>query len=81
MAPRYSHADRDFVEGDAEPMPCLGLGGDAVVASAQVLIEAVSQGEGRAEPQRFWPQIGRSCAFSRPWPVSIGLFACCSTAC
>jgi hypothetical protein len=77
-----SDGEGKVVEGDAEPVSTRGLGGDVVVAAAQVLDEGMSCGEDPGGAGgRFRPRIAPSRAFSRPWSVSIGLFACRSTVC
>jgi hypothetical protein len=47
------------------------VGGEFVVAAAEVLDEARPAAMIRADRRRFSPRIGRS----RPWSVSTGLFA------
>ena len=55
-----------------------GVGGDVVVAAAEVLHERMTGGEDPRRAVALQPRIGRSRAFSRPWSASIGLFAYCS---
>jgi len=57
------------------------MGGDVVVAAAQILHKRMTGGQVRAERWRFKPRIGRSRALRRPWSTSIGLFAYYSTVC
>jgi hypothetical protein len=42
---RWSDADCEVVEGDAEPVATGGVGGDAVVAAAEVLHACMTGGE------------------------------------
>jgi hypothetical protein len=53
--PAGSDHEREFVEGDAEPVTVRGLGGDVVVAAAQVLHEGVSRGENPARAVTLQP--------------------------
>ena len=70
----------EVMEGDAEAVLVRGLGGDVVVATAEVLHEGVSQRRGPAQSGDVSGQrTGRSRAFSRPWSASMGLFACRSS--
>ena len=62
-------------------MGCRCVDGEFVVATAEVLIEGVIDGETAADPRRFRPRIGRILALSRPWSASIRLFAYCSVTC
>jgi hypothetical protein len=43
---RWSDGECQVVESDAEPVSAGGVGGDVVVAAAQVLHEGVTDGEG-----------------------------------
>jgi hypothetical protein len=78
---RWSDGECEVVEGGAEPVAVRDVGGDVVVAAAEVLHERVPGGEDPRRAVPFRPRTGRSRAFSRPWSASIGLFAYCSTTC
>src|SRR6266700_133726 len=43
---RWSDGEREVVEGDAEPVAAGDVGGDVVMAAAQILHEGVTGGEG-----------------------------------
>jgi len=43
--PAYSHGEGEFVEGDTEAVTSGDLGGDVIVAAAQILHEGMSRGE------------------------------------
>jgi len=63
----WSDGGGELVEGVADPVAGGDVGGEFVVAAAQILDEGVPGGDDpRAERWRFRPRIGRSRAFSRP---------------
>ena len=62
-----SDGEGEFGERRREAQLCRDVGGEFVVAAAEVLDEGMPGGDHRAaERKRFSPRIGRSRAFSRP---------------
>lgn len=59
---RYSDGDRELAEGPAEPVAGGHIGGDVVMAAAEIPDEGVACPAAmiRAERYRFSPRIGRS---------------------
>jgi hypothetical protein len=63
---RWSDSHRELVERFVEPVAGRDVGGEFVVAAAQILNERVTGGDDPRGPVGFSPRIGRSGAFSRP---------------
>src|SRR5829696_4557643 len=76
-----SDGEGEFAERFGEAQLGRGFSGEFVVAAAKVLDEGVPGGDHCGGAEAFRLRIGRSRAFSRPWSVSIRLFAYCSVRC